>query len=260
MPPAVLRFLAYALSATVLTVLPVVVASPASARSTGYVGGVDYAYQSSPTQMTVSGWAVDVAHPNQALDVNLRVDGGWRRTVTTSVYRPGVNATYHAGGNHGFVATLSFVGGWASGSYFGLRSPIGTYLAGSWIMTLGHRILRHAAEYVGAPYRDGGASPSGFDCSGYTEYVYRAVNAGSLVHNADGQRRQIHSISASALRPGDLIFYMSGSYSYHVAIYAGGGTGLYQGEQYAAATPSEGVVHEHIWSRSIRFGTTWHWA
>jgi hypothetical protein len=255
----VLRLLICALSAAVLTVLPVVT-SPASAASSGVVGGVDYAYQSSPTEMTVSGWAVDLAHRSQALDVNLYVDGNWRRTVTTTVYRAKVNATYQATGNHGFIAKLSFVGGWPSGSFFGLRSPSGTYLAGSWILTLGQQIVRRAAQYVGDPYKDGGASPSGFDCSGYTQYVYHAVNAGSLVHNADGQRQQVQAISASALRPGDLIFYMSGSYSYHVAIYDGGGTGLYQGEEYAAATPSEGVVHEHIWSQSIRFGTTWHWS
>jgi cell wall-associated NlpC family hydrolase len=256
-PRAVLRLVACALSAAAVACLPVL-ASPAAAASR-LVGGVDYVYQVSPTQLKVSGWMVDLSAPGSSLDVNLRVDGVWRRTVATTVYRQAINAKYHASGNHGFVAYLSFLGGEPSGSFLGVRGPDGSYVTGNWITTMGRRILDHAAEYVGAPYKYGGASPSGFDCSGYTLYVYGSVDAGTLVHSADGQRQQVHPVPASELRPGDLIFYMSGSSSYHVAIYSGGGTGLYQGWEYAAATPQAGVVHEHIWSQSIRFGTTWHW-
>jgi hypothetical protein len=217
------------------------------------VGGLDYAYQNSATTMLVSGWAFDRAHPNTSLAINLRIDGGWRRTVVTTVYRAAINDRYHVGGRHGFFATLSFVGGWPSGSFVGMRWPSGNYLAGRWITPMGTRIVKEAAKFVGAPYVYGGASPSGFDCSGYSQYVYRAVRAGTLVHNADSQYRQVRLEPASELRAGDLIFFLSGGYSYHVAIYGGGGW------DYAAADPAEGVVHERLWSSSVRFGTTWHW-
>jgi hypothetical protein len=247
-----------ALVASVGCAVPAAVPS-ASAAAPRVVGGLDYAYQNSASTMLVSGWAFDRAHPNASLAINLRVDGGWRRTVVTTVYRAAINDRYHVGGRHGFFATLSFVGGWPSGSFVGMRWPSGNYLAGRWITPMGTRIVREAAKFVGARYVYGGASPSGFDCSGYSQYVYRAVRAGTLVHNSQGQFQQVHPVSASRLRPGDLIFYLSGGTSYHVAVYSGGGPGLYQGWEYAAATPGQGVVHEHIWSRSIRFGTTWHW-
>jgi cell wall-associated NlpC family hydrolase len=249
--------LACALSAAAAAVLPAITV-PASAASTRLVGNIDYAYQSSPNRLTVKGWALDRAHPTRSLAVTLRLDGTARRTVTTTVYRKAINAKYRVSGRHGFRVTLSFHGGRKSGSFLGMRAATGDYLGGAPITTLGTRILATARRYLGAPYKTGGASPSGFDCSGYTEYVYRATRAGALVHNADGQRRQIQAISGGDLRPGDLIFYLDGGYAYHVAIYAGGGTGLYKGWEYAAATPKDGVLREHIWSRSLRFGTTWH--
>jgi cell wall-associated NlpC family hydrolase len=75
-----------------------------------------------------------------------------------------------------------------------------------------------------------------------------------LPHNTNAQERapHMHRISRAHARPGDLIFYMSGGSSYHVAIFAG------HGMQYAAATPQDGVVYQHIWSKSVRFATDWH--
>ena len=90
----------------------------------------------------------------------------------------------------------------------------------------GDRIVRIAKRYVGARYTEGGASPrTGFDCSGYTLYVYRQADVASLPHNAQSQRyvRYMHRITRSQARPGDLVFYLSGSSAYHVAIYAGHG-------------------------------------
>jgi cell wall-associated NlpC family hydrolase len=114
------------------------------------------------------------------------------------------------------------------------------------------RIISIAKKYVGhARYREGGASPKrGFDCSGYTKYVYSKAHVAKLPHNADAQRRmhRMHRISKKARRAGDLIFYMSGGHAYHVAIYAG------HGKQYAAATPRDGIRHQKIWSRDVRYG------
>jgi hypothetical protein len=257
-PSTVRRWLSAAVLAAVAAVLPVA-APAASAGATGVVAGVDYAYQSSARALTVSGWAIDRAHPSASITVNIRVDWSWRETVKTSVYRKKINGQYSASGLHGFITTIPYAGGYRSANWVGLRGPSGSYLTGAYILNLGPRILWEGAKYLGAPYRYGGASPSGFDCSGYTQYVYGRVNAGALVHYTEAQRHEVYPLSASQVRPGDLIFYMSGGSSYHVAIYAGGGTGLYQGWQYAATTPSGGVRSEHIWSQSLQFGSTWHW-
>ena len=80
-----------------------------------------------------------------------------------------------------------------------------------------------AQRYLGVPYVYGGASPSGFDCSGLTMYCYAQVGIG-LSHGATDQQHASTPVPISALQPGDLVFFGSASYSYHVGIYVGGGS------------------------------------
>jgi cell wall-associated NlpC family hydrolase len=116
----------------------------------------------------------------------------------------------------------------------------------------GSRIIAEAGKYLGVPYVYGGASPAGFDCSGYTMWVYAHAGVGSLPHNSESQRQMFRAIPRDQARPGDLIFYMAGGSSYHVAIYAGGNL------QYAAPATGQDVKIETIWSSQIVFGTIWH--
>ena len=80
-----------------------------------------------------------------------------------------------------------------------------------------------AQRYLGVPYVYGGASPSGFDCSGLTMYCYAQVGIG-LSHGATDQQHASTPVPLSALQPGDLVFFGSASYSHHVGIYVGGGS------------------------------------
>jgi cell wall-associated NlpC family hydrolase len=80
-----------------------------------------------------------------------------------------------------------------------------------------------AQRYLGVPYVYGGASPSGFDCSGLTMYCYAQVGVG-LSHGATDQQHATTPVPLNALQPGDLVFFGSASYSYHVGIYVGGGS------------------------------------
>jgi peptidoglycan DL-endopeptidase CwlO len=80
-------------------------------------------------------------------------------------------------------------------------------------------VVSIALQYLGVPYVWGGASPSGFDCSGLTMFAYAKVGV-YLPHNAAMQYGMGTPVSRSQLAPGDLVFFNGLS---HVGMYIGGG-------------------------------------
>lgn len=84
-------------------------------------------------------------------------------------------------------------------------------------------ILATADSYVGTPYKWGGETPRGFDCSGFVQYVFR--EHGIELPRSSRQQVQVGEVlpvGLDALEPGDLMFFASnGSRIDHVAIYAG---------------------------------------
>lgn len=88
----------------------------------------------------------------------------------------------------------------------------------------GSEILAEAQNYLGTPYVNGGASPSGFDCSGFVYYVLGQCGYTPYRTPAD-QYKQGTSVDKSDLQPGDIVFF-AGTYASgisHVGIYASGG-------------------------------------
>jgi cell wall-associated NlpC family hydrolase len=83
-------------------------------------------------------------------------------------------------------------------------------------------LLRVARRQLGVPYVWGGASRGGFDCSGFTMYVYRQIGR-RLPHGATDQARRGIRVSLRRLEPGDLVFWGGSGYYSHVAMYAGHG-------------------------------------
>jgi cell wall-associated NlpC family hydrolase len=76
---------------------------------------------------------------------------------------------------------------------------------------------------IGAPYRYGGTSPRGFDCSGLVYYAYRKVGM-HTPRTTTEQYRQTKRVQVSHLQPGDLVFFrISQDKVSHVGIYAGDG-------------------------------------
>lgn len=84
-------------------------------------------------------------------------------------------------------------------------------------------IVAYAKQFLGNPYVYGGTSPTnGADCSGFTQSVFAHFGITTGRSSRD-QAAQGKEISMSAIQPGDLLFYASGSYINHVAIYIGDG-------------------------------------
>ena len=84
-------------------------------------------------------------------------------------------------------------------------------------------VLRSAYSVIGTPYVFGGTTPYGFDCSGFTSYVYKNTVC-SIERVAQAQFDTTTRVSRDELLPGDLVFFGSSAYSIsHVGIYVGDG-------------------------------------
>jgi cell wall-associated NlpC family hydrolase len=77
-----------------------------------------------------------------------------------------------------------------------------------------------ARGQVGKPYRYGGAGPDSYDCSGLTQYAYRAAGI-ELPHSSRSQSEMGTPVARADLQPGDLVFFYEPVS--HVGIYAGDG-------------------------------------
>ena len=88
--------------------------------------------------------------------------------------------------------------------------------------SLGTQIANYGMSFVGYPYVYGGTSPSGFDCSGFVQYIYRQFGY-SINRTATAQLANGYYVSYDSLIPGDLVFFGSGSSASHVGMYIGGG-------------------------------------
>ena len=104
------------------------------------------------------------------------------------------------------------------------------------------QVIAIAKQYTGVPYVYGGTTTSGWDCSGYTSFVFSKVGV-NLPRSSGAQASAGTRVSASEARPGDLV-YKPG----HVGIYAGNGM------MYDAGSPSSGTSYRsHSWMGSVTY-------
>lgn len=102
----------------------------------------------------------------------------------------------------------------------------------------GGSVIGIANGYLGVPYSWGGTTPSGFDCSGFTQYVFAQAGI-SIGRNTNAQYAQATPVSNP--QPGDLVFFSHGGGITHVGIYTGGG-------QFIGAQTSTGVAYASVHS------------
>ena len=135
------------------------------------------------------------------------------------------------------ITVLSTSNGWSKVSYAGKTG----YISADYLVTASsgtaispsntaasvsisakrQSVLIYAAQFLGVPYVYGGSTPSGFDCSGFTSYVFKNT-VGSIPRVAQAQYDATTRVSRDDLLPGDLVFFGSSTSSIsHVGIYVG---------------------------------------
>jgi cell wall-associated NlpC family hydrolase len=92
-------------------------------------------------------------------------------------------------------------------------------------------LLDKAKGYLGTPYRYGGTTPKGFDCSGFVRFVFEAFGFG-LDRSSHSQARQGEAVDPKQIQPGDLLFFKTRGNQdrvSHVGIYLGQGQFIHAG-------------------------------
>lgn len=116
------------------------------------------------------------------------------------------------------------------------------------LIARGNTVVAAARAQQGKPYRYGSRGPSAFDCSGLTGFAYAKARV-KIPRTAQEQYRAAKKITGAAVRPGDLVFWVSGSRAYHVAVYAGAG------RVWHAPKPGDRVKLTGIWNwKQVRYG------
>ena len=113
-----------------------------------------------------------------------------------------------------------------------------------------HALYVESANWIGVPYRGGGTTKRGVDCSGLTSAIYSKVYRKDLERNSDDQRKKdCKKVKKGKLREGDLVFFHNGrkkKQATHVGIYL-------KDRKFIHATTSQGVIvsslYEDYWKK-----------
>ena len=164
------------------------------------------------------------------------------------------------------ITVLSTSNGWSKVSYAGKTG----YISADYLVTASsgtaispsntaasvsisakrQSVLNYAAQFLGVPYVYGGSTPSGFDCSGFTSYVFKNT-VGSIPRVAQAQYDATTRVSRDDLLPGDLVFFAN-TYDCpepisHIGIYVGNGKMLHCGNPIGYADLSNSYWKSHMY-------------
>jgi cell wall-associated NlpC family hydrolase len=114
-------------------------------------------------------------------------------------------------------------------------------------LSIGQRVAAYAQDMLGVPYKYGGKSPRGFDCSGLVYYSYARAGV-TVPRTSRAQLSASQRITLRQARAGDLLFFKSRNYS-HVAIYLGNDTFVHapsSGKRVTKASINKDYYRTHL--------------
>ena len=101
-----------------------------------------------------------------------------------------------------------------------------------------HKLYIEASQWVGVPYRSGGSSKQGTDCSGMVHQIYKKVYRVSMPRSSEEMKRRSRKVSKSKLQAGDLVFFSSTRHPKRVAH-----VGIYlKDNKFIHASTTKGVI------------------
>lgn len=179
--------------------------------------------------------------------VNLRSGASTSDGIVTVL--PAGASVYITGAfSNGFNQIESDYGsGWVHSDYLGSTAPASAepVAAQPVVTSQGQQIVDFAMQFHGSPYVWAGNTPSGFDCSGFTQYVVQNTLGYDITHSTDLQAGYGSPVAWGEWQPGDLIFFVGtggGGYISHVGIYIG------DGQMIHAENAGTGVVISSLYS------------
>jgi cell wall-associated NlpC family hydrolase len=118
----------------------------------------------------------------------------------------------------------------------------------------GDRLVSRAMKYLGTPYRYGGTTPAGFDCSGFVYYLYGAVFGQRIPRMPHDMAREGTPVARSDLKRGDLVFFGHRGTFTHVGIYAGNGQFVHATHRGSPVmvTPLDGDYYRDRYMTAVR--------
>ena len=183
----------------------------------GYVSG------SYLTGTTATDPAATAGKVSCSSTVNLRAEANTSSGILASLAN-GTAVTLGAKENGWYKVSVNGKSGYIKADYITTSVSSSANMASySGLSAKRTAVLDYAAKFLGVPYVYGGSTPSGFDCSGFTSYVYKNTVC-SIERVAQAQFDTTTRVSRDELLPGDLVFFGSSAYSIsHVGIYVGDG-------------------------------------
>ena len=191
----------------------------------GMLVGSQITYTAEPVygaQSAVKSKTVGIVTANPSL--NLRKSASTSAALLASIPNHAQVGIISKNAANWYNVTYNGITGWVSGSYITVKTVEAAAPVTAVSRSDSSALVDHALSLKGVPYVFGGTSRSGFDCAGYTQYVFKSSGI-ILPRTASAQYKVGTSVSRGKLQAGDLIFFTTyAPGASHVGIYLGSGS------------------------------------